>query len=123
MATAVDLADAKYPANVKPMEGRSLAPLFLGGSIEREALYWEHEGNRAVRVGDWKLVAEHGKPWELYNLARDRSELNDLSKEQASRVEEMSALWQKYASRANVEPWEKVIPKKTDKPAKQKSGQ
>jgi arylsulfatase len=123
MATAVDLADAEYPATVKPMEGRSLAPLFRGGSIQREALYWEHEGNRAVRVGDWKLVAEHGKPWELYNLARDRSEQIDLSKEQAFRVEEMNALWQKYASRANVEPWEKVFPKQADTPAKQKAKQ
>ncbi len=111
MATAVDLAGASYPANVKPMEGRSLKPPFTGGRIEREAIYWEHEGNRAVRAGDWKLVAVHQGPWELYNIAQDRSEQNDLSAEQPDRVQKMTALWEAYATRANVEPWEKVAPK------------
>ena len=118
MATAVDLSKTTYPANVKPMEGRSLAPLFTGGSIEREAIYWEHEGNRAVRVGDWKLVAEHAKPWELYNIAQDRSEQHDLSKEQPERVQQLAAMWDAYAKRANVEPWEKVTPKQQPKAGK-----
>lgn len=47
-------------------ESCSLAPVFGNGTIDRDALYWEHEGNRAIRVGDWKLVAMHGKPWEAY---------------------------------------------------------
>jgi len=115
MVTAVDLSKTTYPANVKPMEGRSLVPLFTGGKIERDALYWEHEGNRAVRVGDWKLVAEHGKPWELYNLAEDRSEQHDLSKEQPERVQQMTAKYEAYAKRANVEPWENINPKKQAK--------
>ena len=118
MATAVDLADAKYPANVKPMEGRSLAPLFTGGKIEREAIYWEHEGNRAVRAGDWKIVADYNKPWELYNIAQDRSEQHDLSREQPTRVQEMAAMYDAYAKRANVEPWDKVNPKKEAKDGK-----
>jgi arylsulfatase len=92
------------------LEGRSLVPLFTGGKLEREALYWEHEGNRAVRVGDWKLVAEHAKPWELYNIAQDRSEQHDLSKEHPERVQQMIGLYEAYAKRANVESWEKVIP-------------
>ena len=111
MATAVDLAGANYPATVKPMEGRSLKPLFTGGKIEREAIYWEHEGNRAVRAGEWKLVAVHQGPWELYNIAQDRSEQRDLSADQPDRVQQMTALWEAYAARANVEPWEKVMPK------------
>jgi arylsulfatase len=111
MATAVDLAGANYPATVKPMEGRSLKPLFTGGKIEREAIYWEHEGNRAVRAGEWKLVAVHKGPWELYNIAQDRSEQRDLSADQPDRVQQMTALWEAYAARANVEPWEKVMPK------------
>ena len=111
MATAVDLSQATYPAQVKPMEGRSLAPLFSGGHVEREAIYWEHEGNRAVRVSDWKLVAEHGKSWELYNIAHDRSEQHDLAAQEPQRVQQMAALWDAYAKRANVEPWEKVMPK------------
>jgi arylsulfatase len=69
MATCVDLANAEYPRmfagrEILPLEGRSLVPL-LGGSQEpvHPAIYWEHEGNRAIRVGDWKLVARHDQPW------------------------------------------------------------
>jgi arylsulfatase len=111
MATAVDVAGATYPEtfhdgqNIKPMEGKSLVPAFAGKGIEREAIYWEHEGNRAVRVGDWKLVAKGAKgPWELYNIAQDRSEQNDLAASEPRRVKNLSALWQAYAERANVLP-------------------
>ena len=121
MATAVDLSKTSYPAHVKPMEGRSLAPLFTGGKIVREALFWEHEGNRAVRVGDWKIVAEHGKPWELYNIAQDRSEQHDLSQQQPERVKQMAAMYDAYAARAHVEPWDKVNPKQQPKAGKKKS--
>jgi arylsulfatase len=100
------------------MEGRSLAPLFTGGQIQREAIYWEHEGNRAVRMGDWKLVAEHAKPWELYNIAQDRSEQHDLSQQEPERVKQMTAMYDAYAKRANVEPWEKVFPKERPKAGK-----
>ncbi len=73
-----------------------------------QALYWEHEGNRAVRAGDWKLVAIHNRPWELYDMATDRSELKDLSRDQPERVKTMSAMWDHYAARALVEPWDKI---------------
>jgi arylsulfatase len=108
MATAIDLAEIDYPADRIPLEGRSLAALFRSGSIEREPLYWEHEGNRAVREGNWKLVSEHGKPWELYDLARDRSEQRDLAGEQPAVAERLAGLWQAWADRANVLPWEEV---------------
>ncbi|MDP7016900.1 MAG: arylsulfatase [Pirellulaceae bacterium] len=110
MATCVDVAGAEYPQtfkekSIKPLEGRSLVPAFSGKQIEREALYWEHEGNRAVRVGKWKLVAKGEKgPWELYDLDKDRTERNDLSEAQPERAEKMAALWQAYAERANVLP-------------------
>jgi arylsulfatase len=63
MATCVDLSEAKYPArfngeDIKPMEGKSLAGAFAGKPIERKTIYWEHEGNRAIRTGKWKLVAK-----------------------------------------------------------------
>jgi arylsulfatase A-like enzyme len=112
MATALDLSGATYPQDKTPLEGKSLAPLFAGSSLNREALYWEHEGNRAVRVGDWKLVAEHKRPWELYNLATDRSEQNDLSTSQEERVRALSALWETYAQRALVAPWDGFKPAK-----------
>ncbi|WP_153556634.1 arylsulfatase [Roseimaritima sediminicola] len=111
MATAVDAAGAEYPQTfhggneIKPMEGKSLLPVLQGQAIEREALYWEHEGNRAVRMGDWKLVAKGaGGDWELYNIARDRSEQRDLAEQQPQRVERMAQMWDAYARRANVYP-------------------
>ena len=111
MATAVDVSGAKYPKTyhggekIKPMEGKSLVPAFLGKPIERKAIYWEHEGNRAIRAGDYKLVAKgaNGK-WELYNIANDRSEQHDLSSEQPERTKKMADMWQAYAERANVLP-------------------
>jgi len=110
MATCVDLAAAKYPEThdgqtITPMEGKSLVPVFASKPIEREAIYWEHEGNRAVRAGAWKLVAK-GKngPWELYNLEADRTEQNNLAGSERDRVEQLAALWQKWAERAQVLP-------------------
>ena len=105
MATCVDLAQAPYPtAPVQPMEGRSLAPAFAGKQIQREALYWEHEGNRAIRQGPWKLVGKSDEPWELYNIDKDRAEQHDLAATQTERVTTMTAQWQAWAQRANVLP-------------------
>jgi len=110
MATCVDLAGATYPAEVdgrpiKPREGVSLRPAFAGEPLNRPSpLFWEHEGNRAVRDGDWKLVAKANQPWELYNIAEDRSELHDLAAEHPDRVKAMAAAWDAYAARADVLP-------------------
>lgn len=110
MATCVDLAEATYPTEIdgrpiKPREGVSLRPAFGGESVNRAGpLFWEHEGNRAVREGDWKLVAKEGEPWELYNLAADRSELHDLAAAEPDRARDLAAKWDAYAARANVLP-------------------
>lgn len=110
MATCVDLASADYPTEVDglsihPLQGLSLRPAFAGETLEREALYWEHEGNRAVRQGHWKLVAKsEDGPWELYRMDRDRSELHDLAAEEPERTARMAAMWTAWAERANVLP-------------------
>jgi arylsulfatase len=111
MATAVDISQAQYPATfhdgqaITPMEGRSLVPAMSGKGIDREAIYWEHEGNRAIRVGDWKLVAKGaGGAWELYNIARDRSEQNNLASAEPERAKRMADMWQAWAERAHVLP-------------------
>lgn len=111
MATAVDVAGADYPETfhagqtVRPLEGLSLVPTFTGQALNRHAIYWEHEGNRAVRRGDLKLVAK-GKTadWELYDLSQDRCELRDLAARQPQVVEELATLWDAYAQRTNVLP-------------------
>ncbi len=104
-ATIYDLSGAAYPAANTPLEGKSLRSLFEGKPLERDAIFWEHEGNRAVRSGDWKLVSKHGKPWELYNIAKDRVESHDLAAQQSDRVRELAAKYDAYARRASVEPW------------------
>ena len=110
MATCVDVSGATYPSEVagesiKPMEGVSLRPAFAGESLNRPGpIFWEHEGNRAVRSGKWKLVAKENRPWELYDMEADRTEMHDLSTTQADTVKELSDEWDAYAARANVLP-------------------
>jgi arylsulfatase len=65
--------------------------------ITRESLWWLHEGNRALRVGDWKLVAAKGEPWELYDLSSDRAEQHNLAADMPDKVEEMATAWQRQA--------------------------
>jgi arylsulfatase len=86
MPTCLELAEAEYPKSynghkIPPMEGVSFVPVFNNKPLNREALYFEHEGNRAVRMGKWKIVAEHKEPWRLYDMEADRTETNDLSEE------------------------------------------
>ena len=65
------------------------------GAVKREFIFFQHEGNRALRMGDWKLVSarENEDQWELYNLARDRSELHDLAATQPDRARRMESRW------------------------------
>ncbi|MEX2139043.1 MAG: arylsulfatase [Pirellulales bacterium] len=79
---------------IPPAPGRSLVPAFgRDVTVERDFLWWLHEGNRAIRVGDWKLVAAKGDAWELYDLRTDRAESNDLATELPEKAKELQALW------------------------------
>jgi len=110
MATCVDVAGAKYPLEYKshsitPLEGKSLVPAFHNKPIEREALYWEHEGNRAVRKGKWKLVSKYPGPWELYDLEADRTELNNLAEKYPRKGQQLKTMYEQWAERCGVLPW------------------
>lgn len=113
LPTFLELAGAAYPAALAgraltPLAGQSLVPALRGGPPAPRTLAWEHEGNRAIRVGDWKLVAAFGQPWELHDLARDRAETQNLAATQPDKVRELAAVWQAWADRVGVVPWEKL---------------
>ena len=72
--------------------------------IREQPIFWEHEGNRAVRAGKWKLVAKENEPWELYDIEVDRTELNNLVVKQPDKVKELAAQWDTWATRANILP-------------------
>ena len=91
----VPAPDAGNAAQRPPMPGRSLVPLFDKDLGEPHApLFYRHMDNRALRVGDWKIVAAGASaPWELYDLAQDRGESRDLAAEHPDKVKELAARW------------------------------
>lgn len=111
MATCIELGEAHYPTEYSgqkllSLEGVSLAPAFVGQPLARtQPLFWEHEGNRAIRDGQWKLVSEHPNDWELYDIAAGRTEQHDLAKQHPGRVKELAAQWDAWAKRVGVLPW------------------
>jgi arylsulfatase len=116
MPTCIELAGAKYPdsfngQDILPMEGKSLVTTFSDDTTFDRQLFWEHQATRAVRDGDWKLVADKQTnippyilDWELYNLEEDRSEMNDLAGVYPEKVSRMDSLWNAWAERCNVYP-------------------
>ena len=86
------------------MQGVSLLPAFANESLGNRPLYWEHERNKAIRIGDWKLVTEGDKDWELYNLANDRAEAHNLATTHPERVKVMADQWEAWARKAKVVP-------------------
>ncbi|GAB5404530.1 MAG: arylsulfatase [Aureliella sp.] len=104
MATCIELAGASYPEDVPECEGVSLLPSLKSSDepIHTQPIYWEHEGNAAMRDGKWKLVREYEKPWELYNIDTDRTEMNDLSAKNPKRRKSMIAKWKAWATKNSV---------------------
>jgi arylsulfatase A-like enzyme len=114
MPTLVEATGSAYPTHydgheILPMEGRSLVAMMRGGTAAERSLFWEHTGNAAIRTGDWKLVRDWPRPWELYDLSRDRSEIHDVADRHPERVRRMSADWDTWARRAGVIPWEATL--------------
>ena len=75
---------------IEPLEGQSLVPAFDRDGLDRPPMFWEHEGNAAVRIGKWKLVRNYPRAWELYDMEADRTELNDLAAKHPDRVADMA---------------------------------
>lgn len=113
MATVVEVSGAKYPTQYKsnsilPMAGKSLLPVLQGKDkpVHNQPIFWEHEGNSAVRLGNLKLVCTYSKgqprKWELYDIAKDREELNDLATKMPQEVDKLSKAYDKWAVENNV---------------------
>lgn len=110
MSTFVELSGSEYPAvrngiPVHPMAGQSLVPLLKGNdtAIHKTPVYWEHEGNRAMRDGKWKLVWANDGPWELFDLDSDRTEMKDLTTKEPVRAAQMQRQWEGWARRTGVQ--------------------
>ena len=104
MATCLEISGAEYPQNLPPCVGKSMLATLTGSkkTIHSEPIYWEHEGNAAMRWGDWKLVREYRKPWELYDIANDRTELIDLSGVKETKRNQMVTMWESWATENKV---------------------
>ena len=111
MPTILQVTGAKYPTTYKgnaiyPMQGESLVPEFSGWEVPRKKpIFWEHEGNRGVRDGKWKLVSRHTEGWELYDMDADRTEETDLAAAQPQRVQAMAMQWDAWAKASVVDEW------------------
>ena len=116
MPTCLDAADARHPTEragqqTIPLEGESMLPAIERREWARERpIVWEHEGSRAVRQGQWKLVSAIGGGWELYDMERDRTELDDLYVRNRSKAQELEKLYDEWAERCGVLPWSIISP-------------
>jgi arylsulfatase len=112
MATAVDITGALYPAEfhgrrILPMEGISLVPAFHGKPLHRvKPIFWEHEGNRAIRSGAWKAVMKHKGEWELYQIPNDRTEQRNLIAEKPDLARLLIRQWNDWAATTFVDDWD-----------------
>jgi arylsulfatase len=123
MATCLDVAGVSYPKayqghSILPMEGRSLLPVFEGKTREVRPLFWEHEGNRAMHMGEWKLVSRYPGNWELYDTSVDRTELTNQAGARPEKVRELSAMYEAWANRCGIVPPDKLPPTRKIIPAK-----
>ena len=113
MATCLDVADADYPMrfndnDIVPLEGTSLVPTFHDRPNHKDALIWEHEGNKAVRRGKWKLVRKYPGDWELYDIVANRTETHDLAAQEPAVVADLAAVHDAWAERCGVKSWERM---------------
>lgn len=97
LPTCAEAAGAGYPR--QRVEGRSLLSVLRGETDTPRTLFFEHEKNRAVRQGKWKLAALGNQPWELYDMETDGTELNDLAARHPDKVKELTVLWEDWWQR------------------------
>ena len=110
MPTCIELAGASYDSETYvPLAGLSLVPVMQGQNLPKSReLGFEHHGNRALRVGRYKLVArqnESDEQWHLFDMQLDRTETQDLAEELPQVVEDLKSRWHQWAEKVGVRPW------------------
>lgn len=122
MATAIDIGEASYPeqrgdTKTLPPEGISLRTIFNDEPSEKQrAVFFEHEGNRAVREGKWKLVANGPRgSWQLHDMEADRVEATNVAEQFPTVAARLKAAWEAWATRCNVVPWPYRQPYNSDR--------
>jgi arylsulfatase len=86
-----------------------LVPILRGRTRQGHAsICWEHEGNRAVRQGRWKLVDKYPDRWELYDMTADRTEMHELSAKEPAKMQELLNIYEQWAQRCGVRPWDEI---------------
>lgn len=124
MASCLEVGGAEYPRRfngrtITLLEGKSLMPIFKGLRREgHEAIFWEHEGNRAVRHGKWKLVSRFPDRWELYDLEADRTEMHNLAGKYPGKAKQLIEMYEGWARRCGVVPWQELKRKRRKQPSK-----
>jgi arylsulfatase A-like enzyme len=119
--TVLELAGIQKPKEwqgepIPDAPGKSLVPaLAKNETIARESLWWLHEGNKAIRMGDWKLVAAEGDPWELYDLKADRAEQHNLAAKMPEKAKELETAWQRQTD-SFTELVKKTLPQQPQQP-------
>ena len=107
LPTCLELAGAEYPLQINGFEttppiGKSLMPVIRKElTATNDTLFWEHEGGKAFRNGDWKIAALNNRKWELFNLASDRTETTNLAEKYPERLNDMIRHWQTFYDRLN----------------------
>jgi arylsulfatase len=114
MATILEATASTYPTHdkghvIEPCQGESLLPVFHADRQRATPLYWEHEGNAAIRIGDWKLVRKYPGEWELYDMQRDRTEVDNVAEAHVQTVSEMRQQYEDWARRCGVIPREQIL--------------
>lgn len=116
LPTCLELAGSEYPQRlgdraITPLAGRSLAPIFQTGRREpHDFLFWEHEGHRAVRRGNWKLISarSRGESWQLFDLAADRVESHNIAAAHPDVAAELKKAYEAWAEKVGVVPWDEI---------------
>jgi arylsulfatase len=117
LPTILEAAGAHFPTELgghalQRPDGESLMPLLSGKPwLRPQPLFWEHEGNSAVRVGNLKLVRRFNQPWELYDMETDRTELHDLAAGNTPLVRRLESQYDRWAESVGVIDWDIQQPK------------